>query len=151
MGLLDSLLQELFQTHCKMPEPTDSLIANTKRRMKSNAGATEEIWKEMVYNKDITNDKVIDAYKVWAEAYDKDFAIVHPNRAEHMAVYLDELVTQYGMKKENLKILDVAAGTGLVGEELKKRGFNPFNITALDLCPDCPASQDGSPSRTART
>ena len=53
-----------------------------------------------------------------------------------MAVYLDELVTQYGMKKENLKILDVAAGTGLVGEELKKRGFNVFNVTALDLCPD---------------
>ena len=69
----------MFQIHCKMPEPTDSLIANTKRRMKSNTGATEEIWKEMVYNKDITNDKVIDAYKVWAEAYDKDFAIVHPN------------------------------------------------------------------------
>jgi len=119
-----------------MPEQQDSLIANAKRRMKKEEGATEEIWKEMVYNKDITNEKVIDAYKVWAEAYDKDFAIVHPNRAEHMAVYLDELVTQFGMKKENLKILDVAAGTGLVGEELKKKGFNIKNITALDLCPD---------------
>ena len=53
-----------------------------------------------------------------------------------MAVYLDELVTKFGMKKENLKILDVAAGTGLVGEELKKRGFNEQNVTALDLCPD---------------
>ena len=62
-----------------MPEQNDSLIANTKRRMKSTTGATEEIWKEMVYNKDITNEKVNDAYKVWAEAYDKDFAIVHPN------------------------------------------------------------------------
>ena len=62
-----------------MPEQNDSLIANTKRRMNSKTGATEEIWKEMVYNKDITNDKVNDAYKVWAEAYDKDFAIVHPN------------------------------------------------------------------------
>ena len=62
-----------------MPEQQDSLIANAKRRMKKEEGATEEIWKEMVYNKDITNEKVIDAYKVWAEAYDKDFAIVHPN------------------------------------------------------------------------
>jgi ubiquinone/menaquinone biosynthesis C-methylase UbiE len=53
-----------------------------------------------------------------------------------MAVYLDELVTKSGMKKENIKILDVAAGTGLVGEELKKRGFNEQNVTALDLCPD---------------
>jgi len=120
----------------KMPEQNASLVANAKRRMTTQTGATEEIWKEMVYNKDITNDKVIDAYKVWAEAYDKDFAVVHPNRAEHMAIYLDELVKQYGMKKENLKILDVAAGTGLVGEVLKQRGFNVDNITALDLCPD---------------
>ena len=53
-----------------------------------------------------------------------------------MAVYLDELVTKFGMKKKDLKILDVAAGTGLVGEELKKRGFNEHNVTALDLNPD---------------
>merc|ERR1719427_739031 len=40
------------------------------------------------------------------------------------------------MKKEDLTILDVAAGTGLVGEELKKVGFNVDKVTALDLCPD---------------
>jgi len=119
-----------------MPDQNESLIANTKKRMNSNVGATEEIWREMVYNKDITNEKVIEAYKVWADAYDKDFSVVHPNRAEHMAVYLEELITKAGMKKENMKILDVAAGTGLVGEELKKRGFKAANITALDLCPD---------------
>ena len=53
-----------------------------------------------------------------------------------MADYLVELVEGAGMKKENLTILDVASGTGLVGEELKKAGFKVDNVTALDLCPD---------------
>lgn len=57
-----------------------SLVVNAKKRMSDTKGATEEIWKEMVYNKDITNEKVNEAYKVWAEAYDKDFSVVHPNR-----------------------------------------------------------------------
>merc|ERR1712128_323698 len=52
------------------------------------------------------------------------------------ADYLVELVEGVGMKKEDLTILDVAAGTGLVGEELKKAGFNVDKVTALDLCPD---------------
>ena len=56
--------------------------------------------------------------------------------AEHMAVFLDELVTEAGMVKKDLRILDVAAGTGLVGEELRKRGFAVENVTALDYCPD---------------
>jgi len=113
-----------------------SLVVNAKKRMSDTKGATEEIWKEMVYNKDITNEKVNEAYKVWAEAYDKDFSVVHPNRAEHMAIFLDELVTEAGMVKKDLRILDVAAGTGLVGEELRKRGFAVENVTALDYCPD---------------
>merc|ERR1711892_591704 len=50
-----------------------------------------------------------------------------------MAIYLDELAKMAGMKKEELTILDVAAGTGLVGEELKKAGFNVDKVTALDL------------------
>ena len=72
-------VMQVFQITSKMQEQNDSGIANTKRRMTSKTEATEEIWMEMVYNKGITNDKVIDVYKVWAEAYDKDFAVVHPN------------------------------------------------------------------------
>lgn len=53
-----------------------------------------------------------------------------------MADFLLELVEGAGMRKEDLTILDVAAGTGLVGEELKKVGFDVDNVTALDLCPD---------------
>merc|ERR1712013_588370 len=111
-------------------------VDQAKKRMSTKEGATTEIWKEMVYDKDISNEKVNAAYSVWAEAYDKDFAIVHPNRAKHMADFLLELVEGAGMRKEDLTILDVAAGTGLVGEELKKVGFDVDNVTALDLCPD---------------
>jgi len=104
--------------------------------MKSKPAGTTEIWKEMVYNKDITNAEINNAYSGWAEEYDRDFALVHPNRAEHMAVFLDELVKTEGLNKSQLTILDVAAGTGLVGEELKKKGFNVDNVTALDLNPE---------------
>jgi len=98
--------------------------------------ATTEIWRTMVYNKDITNNEVNNAYGVWAEQYDQDFALVHPDRAKHMADYLVEMVSNAGMNKEQLTILDVAAGTGLVGEELKKAGFNVDKVTALDLNPE---------------
>merc|ERR1719228_772543 len=114
----------------------EDLVEQAKKRMSTKEGATTEIWKEMVYDKDISNEKVNAAYSVWAEAYDKDFAIVHPDRAKHMADFLLELVEGAGMRKEDLTILDVAAGTGLVGEELKKVGFSVDNVTALDLCPD---------------
>merc|ERR1719290_881115 len=40
------------------------------------------------------------------------------------------------MKREQLTILDVAAGTGLLGEELKKAGFKVDNVTALDFSPE---------------
>jgi len=108
--------------------------SQNKSSMKPNP--TTEIWKDMVYNKDITNPEINQAYSGWAEQYDQDFAMVHPNRAEHMAIFLDELVKTAGMKKKDLKILDVAAGTGLVGEELKKKGFTVDNVTALDFCPE---------------
>merc|ERR1711970_1636281 len=100
----------------------EDLVEQAKKRMSTKEGATTEIWKEMVYDKDISNEKVNAAYSVWAEAYDEDFAIVHPDRAKHMADFLLELVE--------------GAGTGLVGEELKKVGFSVDNVTALDLCPD---------------
>ena len=56
---------------------------NTKRTKGPVAGQAElastEIWKELVYNKDIDNKKVNEVYGVWAEAYDKDMSVVHAN------------------------------------------------------------------------
>jgi ubiquinone/menaquinone biosynthesis C-methylase UbiE len=95
-----------------------------------------QVWKELVYNKNITKEKVIESYSSWATGYDEDFNKIHPNRAKHMADFLLEMLEEAGMQKEKVKILDVAAGTGLVGEELKKAGFTVDNVTALDLCPE---------------
>ena len=47
-----------------------------------------------------------------------------------MAVYLKELCEGAGLNVATVKILDVAAGTGLVGVELVKVGFK--HIVALD-------------------
>merc|ERR1719154_724319 len=58
----------------------EDLVEQAKKRMSTEKGPTTEIWKEMVYDKDISNEKVNSAYSVWAEGYDQDFSIVHPNR-----------------------------------------------------------------------
>jgi ubiquinone/menaquinone biosynthesis C-methylase UbiE len=50
--------------------------------------------------------------------------------AKHMAIYLKELCEAAALNVATVKILDVAAGTGLVGVELAKLGFK--NIVALD-------------------
>ena len=47
-----------------------------------------------------------------------------------MAIYLKELCEGAGLNVATVSILDVAAGTGLVGVELVKVGFK--NIVALD-------------------
>ena len=47
-----------------------------------------------------------------------------------MATYLKELCEAAGLNVATVKILDVAAGTGLVGVELVKVGFK--HIVALD-------------------
>lgn len=133
------MFRRILQHYTKGNQGLVHAMQVTTRGPKSGpaaGSATTEIWREMVYNKDISNTEVNSAYKTWAEEYDQDFALVHPNRAQHMADYLLEMVENAGMKKEQLTILDVAAGTGLVGEELKKAGFNVEKVTALDMCPD---------------
>ena len=52
-----------------------------------------------------------------------------------MAVYLKELCEGAGLNVATVKILDVAAGTGLVGVELLKVGFKHIDYSQemLDL------------------
>jgi len=138
-GVWKIMFRRILQCYTKGNQGLVHAMQVKKREPKSGpaaGSATTEIWRNMVYNKDITNPEVNDAYSVWAEEYDQDFALVHPNRAQHMSDYLLEMVEAAGMNKKALTILDVAAGTGLVGEELKKAGFTVENVTALDLCPD---------------
>jgi len=138
-GVWDIKFRRILQNYTKGNQGLVHAMQVKKREAKDGpqaGSATTEIWREMVYNKDITNSEIHSAYGVWAEEYDQDFALVHPNRAQHMSDFLGEMVDAAGMKRESLTILDVAAGTGLVGEELKKAGFNVDKVTALDYCPN---------------
>ncbi|XP_013386794.1 methyltransferase-like protein 27 [Lingula anatina] len=75
---------------------------------------------------DITNDEVMDKYKVWAQSYDEDLSFIEYNPPKIGASELSKLLGD----NKNALILDAAAGTGLVAIELKKNGFQ--NIDALD-------------------
>lgn len=74
------------------------------------------------------NDKVMEIYSRWATTYDKEIMakdLGYKSPASAAAVCADLL-----KHNPQAKILDLAAGTGLVGEELQKRGF--LNLDALD-------------------
>ncbi|XP_035663813.1 methyltransferase-like protein 27 [Branchiostoma floridae] len=74
---------------------------------------------------------VLDVYKKWASTYDKDLDLIkHDSARAGASALADEL--QRLQKPKNIRILDVAAGTGYCGVELKQRGFT--NIDALDAC-----------------
>ncbi|XP_046385481.1 methyltransferase-like protein 27 [Ischnura elegans] len=81
------------------------------------------------HRKGISHDKMIKAYDEWADNYDKDLCPGVYNGPEILAravsqQYVDE------EEKRRVRILDVAAGTGRVGEELHKLGFR--RIDALE-------------------
>ena len=59
-------------------------------------------------------------------------AIFHKPLAES----LDEAIRRFlaGKEKDEMKIVDAAAGTGLIGVELNKLGYT--NLCALDISPE---------------
>ncbi|XP_066280456.1 methyltransferase-like protein 27 [Branchiostoma lanceolatum] len=78
----------------------------------------------------IKTDEVIDMYKTWAKVYDKDMESEGYNGPHKVAKVLAE---SQGDKRD-IRVLDVAAGTGLCGQELSKLGFS--NVDALDASQD---------------
>jgi SAM-dependent methyltransferase len=72
------------------------------------------------------NKELEDRYDIWAKDYDEDlddgFGWIGPQRAV-------EFLIKYVKKDE--RILDAGAGTGLVGELLKKQGYN--DLVAMDI------------------
>jgi len=87
-------------------------------------------WSALVHNKDINSGEVLDAYKDWATTYETDLLALHPDRAKHVADFLLELCREASLDVASVRVLDVAAGTGLVGVELAKVGFK--HVVALD-------------------
>lgn len=78
---------------------------------------------------DATNqNELLQAYDAWATTYDNDSMNVFGYKAPDAAV---ELLVKFISKDSNARILDLGAGTGLVGERLFNRGFR--NLVAVDL------------------
>lgn len=76
-----------------------------------------------------THEELMGAYKEWADAYDQDLDAFGYQAHVETAEALDQILDD----KEAV-ILDAGSGTGLVGEELKKRGFR--HLDALDYSRD---------------
>ena len=82
----------------------------------------EERWKFIVFNKDISEQKSLNFYTNWAEFYDQDMVKLGFKRQFQLAQKLKSFYPDE-IHRKNLKILDIAAGTGLVGVGLKQEGF----------------------------
>lgn len=71
-------------------------------------------------------DKLCEYYDQWASTYDEEAKQFGWDGPKITANSMSEFVTD-----KNAKILDLASGTGLVGEELKTLGYT--NIDGLDM------------------
>ncbi|XP_078688167.1 methyltransferase-like protein 27 [Branchiostoma floridae x Branchiostoma belcheri] len=92
------------------------------------ATQTDELHRKVwsVQRPGITTEESQGFYSTWAPGYDKDLTKEVYKGPEQIA---EALAGVLGDRKD-ARILDAAAGTGLVGEELRKLGFN--NLDALD-------------------
>jgi ubiquinone/menaquinone biosynthesis C-methylase UbiE len=72
----------------------------------------------------------IKLYKKWAKTFDKDFAL-NSNYVSHIKI--SSFFKKYA-KNTDAPILDVGAGTGLVGEYLYKMGHK--KIIGIDISPE---------------
>ncbi|XP_060064643.1 methyltransferase-like protein 27 [Ylistrum balloti] len=79
------------------------------------------------YAKTETREGKTKFYDSWSEEYDQDMLSDGYNGP---AMAANEVAKLYPSTRENVHVLDVAAGTGLVGQELAKHGF--VKVDALD-------------------
>ncbi|KAL9967477.1 hypothetical protein ACROYT_G025704 [Oculina patagonica] len=90
----------------------------------------DRLW--LLTNESSTDD-VIREYDEWAKTYDESMQEPNYKVPQPFAKLFDASVSKLfpEIKKGNFKVLDVAAGTGLLGLELSKLGYD--NIDALDM------------------
>ena len=92
----------------------------------TNEKARTERIQQVYESKDY--DELTSAYDGWASEYDADLKALGFSGPRAGAELLAKYVADKGAK-----VLDAGAGTGMVGEELARRGFE--RITALDMSP----------------
>ncbi|KAJ8048730.1 Methyltransferase-like protein 27 [Holothuria leucospilota] len=79
-------------------------------------------------SKDVSIVTIKEMYDQWVPTYDEEL-IKHNYQ---LPAQSSQIVAEYFSDK-NISILDIASGTGLVGQELHRLGFT--NIVALDISP----------------
>ena len=77
-----------------------------------------------------TPEDNIKLYKVWASSYDDDFAKKNDYRSP---VLISNYYNKYS-NKNDVPVLDVGAGTGLIAEVMNKK--NTIDIDAIDISPE---------------
>ena len=77
-----------------------------------------------------TPEDNIKLYKVWASSYDDDFAKKNDYRSP---VLISNYYDKYS-NKNDVPVLDVGAGTGLIAEVMNKE--NTIDIDAIDISPE---------------
>jgi len=95
--------------------------------MTSNFKPAQE-FKDLIAQKDVSKEKVLDWYAGKASQYDANLASMEAKGPARTAQNLANLVPE--KERSELRILDVGAGTGRIGEELQKLGFRI--IDAID-------------------
>lgn len=83
-----------------------------------------------------TEDQIRDVYNDWANKYDEELVVKAQCIAHRpYAECLDAAIKQYLDKpKDEVKIIDCGAGTGLCGVELHKLGYT--HLCAVDISPE---------------
>ena len=84
-------------------------------------------------NVNTTPDVIQDKYDKWAEKYDTDMSNCSYGAPSSALKAFLENAEEHGIKKDS-RIIDVGAGTGIVGALLQKEGYT--NIAAVDISPD---------------
>eukprot|EP00347_Sterkiella_histriomuscorum_P006661 403351916 len=87
---------------------------------------SEELRQEMLKHTGFSQDQIKEHYDEVAEKYDQ----IYLNAGYHDHEHTAQLVNKFYADNKDIEILDMGCGTGLVGEELKKLGYN--KIVGID-------------------
>merc|ERR1712107_920105 len=96
----------------------------------------EQTWKSLVYNTNITPYQVHTFYKTWAETYEEDMNKLQFHSAGLLADMLTDALSRGGKNDvSKLRVLDVACGTGTVGDALQDEVISPLPVlTSAERC-----------------
>merc|ERR1712038_842619 len=104
-------------------------ITDMSSRMSEDALRTQALV-EKAHKPGKTVDDVINLYAEWAQDYEKDMGAVHYGAPAISAKFLASLYPSHEERKE-VRVIDVAAGTGIAAQHLRSHGF--VNIDATDI------------------